>query len=396
MKIFTFIFSLVFLLNTSYSADSPNIGSGDNTERSVGAKLVCSDANFWGSNLINNVCWSCIFPIRMMGSKGLSFGSENKAPKGSTSKAVCACKDGLGVPTPGITASMFEPARVVEVVKAPYCSPIYGKSLDMGGDKSYDKMGNQGLNSQNHRLEGSKKLGFYNVHYYSFPLLYMLNIAGIPNCNPDGRLGFDIMGFSEFNPTWNDEEMGFFANPESVIFGNPMARLACVGDCVMSNFDRPNDKLFWCAGCWGNLTPHSGYFSPSTSISNNTSLLSLRALSLQFRTGMEMKTFGDDSVSGKCSAKFWPFVPKTQYKMSLVHPVPEASNTISTLSASDPKPTQTDEGEKYSLGDMVGKGKNCCHPLGKAPLLTGNEFRNIPGKDDYVYMLFRYKDCCVR
>jgi conjugal transfer pilus assembly protein TraU len=227
----------------------------------------------------------------------------------------------------------------------------------------------------------------------------MLNIAGIPNCNHDGMVSFGGLMFSEWVPTWNDEETGFFLNPESIIFGNPLAQLACAGDCAAATFGKPQDELFWCAGCWGSMTPHSGYFDGGTSMATSTSLLVTRALSLQFRMGMEKKTIGDKAVGGRCRGEYFPVLPKTQFKLSLVYPVPEASNTITAVTRPQPEDSTNSEtnkeGKKYNMDNLPNSGKNCCHPLGKSALVTGNEHRNIPGKDDYVYMLFRYKDCCV-
>lgn len=320
--------------------------------------------------------------------------SKYKAPKGSSKKVACACSDNWGIPEFGLTAAFFEPARLIELVKTPYCSPTLG-GIKINPD-SWALSGGKHGRSFNQRVGGVSQLAFYNHHYFAFPLMEMLNIVGAPSCVTDGRIDLSLIGISELNPLWNDEEMAFYLNPEAALYSNPVGQLACIGDCVTSNFGVPNEDLFWCAGCWGSLTPHSGYFDTDFSQSQGTSLLTVRTLSMLFRTGLETKTYGDNMTGGSCKAQYYPIIPKTQYKMNMLYPVSESKNTLEVVST--PAPTETAEGKEYNQNDLLppNSGKNCCHPLGKSTILTGNESRNIPSKEDSIYMLFRYKDCCIR
>nr|WP_323838272.1 TraU family protein [Klebsiella michiganensis] len=63
------------------------------------------------------MCWSCIFPMRIMG--------VGKAPEGAApSEPVCFCTDQNGVPEVGWQLSFFQPVKMVEVVQSPWCSPV--------------------------------------------------------------------------------------------------------------------------------------------------------------------------------------------------------------------------------------------------------------------------------
>ena len=85
------------------------------------AELTCPDAGLLSGKLLTDVCWSCIFPIRVA---GLPLGSGN-VPSGASNKSFCLCEDNLGVPRPGIVTSMWEPARLIELVRTPGCSPYW-------------------------------------------------------------------------------------------------------------------------------------------------------------------------------------------------------------------------------------------------------------------------------
>ena len=119
--------------------------------------------------------------------------------------------------------------------------------------------------------------------------------------------------------------------------------------------------MFWCAGCWGSLYPFTGNIPPNESPPRDSSLTATRAIAALHRRGLAQKTFGDAAL---CGGYIYPMIPKSQYKMSMLYPLAEASGT-------------------------------CCHPLGLSTMLWG-EWRNIPAVgEDFVYLLWRYTDCCL-
>ena len=87
-------------------------------------KLLCPDADFWGKKMFTGVCWSCLFPVRLLGMT--IFDDGNDLPDGATEKSFCTCDGNEGLPLFGVTAGAWLPARLIEVVRKPYCSPILG------------------------------------------------------------------------------------------------------------------------------------------------------------------------------------------------------------------------------------------------------------------------------
>jgi hypothetical protein len=76
-------------------------------------------------------------------------------------------------------------------------------------------------------------MSFYNVHYYAFPLLSILEMYMPKRCSPDGYADFDIIQLSEIDPTWTNDELAFFVNPEAAAVANPIAQAACTADAAL-------------------------------------------------------------------------------------------------------------------------------------------------------------------
>ncbi|WP_295457858.1 TraU family protein [uncultured Thiodictyon sp.] len=308
----------------------------------------CPDAKLFSAKLITDICWACLFPIRIA---GLSlFGGS--VPAGASRQPACLCNDGGGFPHPGLTISFWEPARLVELTRAPGCSPtLGGMRLPLGSKRLLGTSGKADYDSG----DG----GFQNYHWYAFPLLFLLDLFVDSRCNRDGIVDFDILYLSEIDPTWNDDELAFFTNPEAAWLANPVALAACLGDAAAATAGTPLDALFWCAGTWGNLYPFSGPQGTLGSRARATSLSLTRALAALHRRGLARRTMGDDAV---CKAPIDVVMKKTGYKISMFYPLPETQRA---------------------------------HVIGESPLRWG-EWRNIPGPgEDHVYMLWRWLDCCV-
>ena len=320
--------------------------------RSAYGSNVCPDAKLWSQRLFTDICWDCIFPIFIGGFP--IGGNADDAPSGrAKSKFLCLCEDGgpMGISI-GTPVGFWEPARLVELVRLPYCSPLLG-----------------GLRLQitNSRLLGGSSqvqhddsdLTFYNFHYFAFPLLVIMELMTIAECNADGFVDFDMMYLSELDPTWNDDELSFYTTPEVTLFANPFAQMACLGDAAMGLAGKTTDSLFWCAGNWGGLYPFTGNVLQNDSRPLVTSLAGARAIAALHRRGLAWKTMGDDAL---CGGYIYPTIPKSQYRMEMFFPVAESDDN---------------------------------HVIGETPFRWG-EWRNIPGYEDYVYLIWRWKDCCVR
>ena len=331
------------------------------------ADAGCPDANFW-QNLINDTCWDCFFPIRITGSSlgnadiqynkpagsggAVSVGGNGPAfPSSATSDAFCVCADPNGVPEFGFTLGAWFPTNMFEITRMPYCSPSLGGTY---------LNTNMRLMGGNKNISGENDKGFYQYHYFSYPMMFMLDMLSEPECNPGGYFDFDIMYLSELDPTWNEDELAFFTTPEIAIFANPVAMAACAGDAASASLGYPIDSLYWCAGSWGNLYPFTGNLNVYGSPPRDTALLATRALATMHRRGLAYATVGSGNL---CEASFAPMLPKSQYKMNQIYPMAEANGN---------------------------------HWIGQTPFIWG-EWRNIPATgEDFLHVLWRWTDCCLR
>jgi conjugal transfer pilus assembly protein TraU len=347
-KLAVFIVAMAWLLSALAPARSQTLPGGPT--QGVGRGVDCPDGNILGPRMITDICWDCIFPIRIAGIP-LVAGSRG-IPSRAGNQVGCFCRDGLGVPRPGLAVGMWAPSKLIELVRAPGCSPALGGLLLPGFDPLFrgtlgDATFNQGDAS------------FWHYHTWSFPVLAMLELFVEAECMAGGMHDFDLLYISELDPTWSDSGLAFFANPEAAILADPIVQAACAADAAAANLGRPVDELFWCAGSWGGLYPFVGTYNSPTSPVRVTSLLAARALAAQHRRGLAWRTMGNDAM---CRGVIDPMLPKSQYRMSMVFPLPEARGN---------------------------------HVIGESTFLWG-EWRNVPGRGpDPVYIIWRWTDCCM-
>ncbi|WP_231890674.1 TraU family protein [Methylomonas koyamae] len=322
------------------------VTAADTTTNSVDP--LCSDAELWSGKLITDICWSCLFPIR---AAGASLGGGT-VPSIATDEKFCFCTDSMNIPELGMTMGLWNPARLIEIVRNPWCSPA------LGGHK---------FSASNVRLIATtgkadfdaSEMSFFNYHYFAFPLTILLDLFWDGRCNSDGYRDFDLLYVSELDPTWNSDLLAFFTSPETALFANPVAISACVADAVAAATGNPLDALFWCAGAWGHMYPLSGISPTSYGTDPRiTSLLATRATASLHRRGLAWKTSGNDAL---CGGYIYPFIPKSQYRLSMFYPVAETDSN---------------------------------HAIGETTFKWGAG-RTYPGPgEDHLYLLWRWQDCC--
>jgi conjugal transfer pilus assembly protein TraU len=192
---------------------------------------------------------------------------------------------------------------------------------------------------------------------------------------------------SEIDPTWSEDELSIFTQPEVAVASNPLLQATCPVDCAAATFSGPVDRMWWCAGCWGNLYPFTGNVPSGGSPPRVSSLLATRALAALHRRGLAWRTTGNDVV---CGGDIYPMIPKQQYRMSMMFPIPEASNALRRPTPATRGGTGNPQIDEYEWT------QKCCHAIGVPTFLWG-EWRNIPAVgEDFVYLLWRWTDCCVR
>lgn len=303
------------------------------------------------TNPITDVCWSCIFPISI-GSFTVLEGVESYDTQNSPSP-VCAC--GAPIPRVGISVGFWEPIRLVDVVREPYCFVnLGGMKLDPGvhaahGAQSYD--------------DSTTRMGNYQVHWYQYPAIYWLKLISFAVCLENTE--FDIAMLSEFDPAWDDDLVNFVLFPEAALFGNPIAQGACAADCVAASTGKlPIDALFWCAGCQGSMYPMSGTISNQVS-PIQASLLLVERMTFKLHRLGDLR--GSMGIAATCGTYPMPIMDKSQYKSQMTYPV-----------------TASDKGGVFA-----------CNPFGRSTVLwESGKTRPVKG-EDFGYLVWRKRNCCA-
>jgi len=313
---------------------------------------------------VSDICWSCLLPISI-GSPptGIQIGKGSTPKKRDTknpSSPLCLCTK-AGVPVPGISIGFWEPVRLVDITRTPYCMVNLG-GLQFAGSNA-NKVSSYARGYGDHHAHRS----FYHVHYYIYPLIYWLELITDFICLEQST--FDVAYISELDVTWNDEKLQSLLNPEVFLFGSSIAQAACVIDCAAATVSLPRDEMFWCAGCWGNIYPFSGANSDHVGGIQSSSLYAARILAKMHRLGLAQETSTDQNTSltggGKLCRKSRAMkIKKSQYKLQMVNP--------------------------KSTSSGIG-----CFPLGLSDMLYSS-FKEYPyDGQDFGYLIFRKVNCCA-
>jgi conjugal transfer pilus assembly protein TraU len=252
---------------------------------------------------------------------------------------------------PGIAVGFWEPVRLVDVTKRPFCFPnLGGINIDLGMKIGTGKA----------PRSTSKAAATWHVHWYMYPLLAWLNLITDFICLEMGNL--DLLYLTEIDPLWEDDELSFLINPEAVLFANPIAIAACSADCVKSTAGLPFDSLFWCAGCQGGMYPLNGHIKSHVG-SVQSSLLATERFT--YKLHRQLLLNGTSGTEALCDSYKMPIIKKSQYRSQLTNPVPAT-------------------------------GKLGCSPFGRTSTLyeSGKEIP-VTG-EDFGYLIWRKRNCCVR
>lgn len=332
-------------------------------------------------NFISDVCWNCVFPIKIFGKAipGLGASANQDFASGPT-LPVCACLNQLKV---GAPMSMWEMAYIVDVHTEPGCMPaLGGLRIPMPwNDSQYGKIDADKV---------IRKGAFRHSTYYVSPMMYLLEIVLDDQCAD--RSPFDVGWQSEFDPTWDDDELALIKMPISFAFGSIPAVLAGGVDSAASQVGFPINEIFWQAGSLGPMYPITGNVKDYRSNDQLAQLIVTRMLAeahdMQEIAGLFGKGGGrsygcepgevgcNDSTEKQAMCAGSPasmppqiIMKKRQYKLQRLAPVPATS--------------------KIDFG-------SCCHPIGRNPILTevGTQVP-INGYKDFTYSVFRKRDCCA-
>jgi conjugal transfer pilus assembly protein TraU len=302
-------------------------------------------------NPFSDVCWECMFPIKVGFMEFKASGEE--AEKTRTSVCVCP-KPPFNQPTPGIVISFFEPARMADVTRHPFCLVNMG-GVELGTvDESNPKgRGTVALSEG----EGGLKNSFFHVHWYVFPVFALFELFSDLVCFENAR--FDVAFLTEFDPLWIRDEMALIINPEAILFGNPIAQLACAVDCTKASFGFSMDSLFWCAGCHGSIYPFTGSVPSHVSGVQATELALTKFMAHMHRMGLLNVYYG----ASACKAFPCPIIKKSMYKLQTLNPI---------------------------------VASNQCTPIGRSDFIHPRHSQReiIEGSMNYGYLIFRRRVCC--
>ena len=301
-------------------------------------------------NPITDLDWSCLFPITIGDIDVTGEESADKPDTDNPKLPICDCiQEKTGLPIPGIAIGFWEPVRMVDVTKRPFCM------VNMGGvniaPEGFSLLGT-GAHSpeENHAV--------WHLHWFINPVVGILNLFFDLTCLE--FTSFDLAYLTEFDPLFHDDELAFILNPEAILFANPIAQAACAADCVIATSGLPSDSLFWCAGCQGGIYPFNGNNTGHIASIQSTSLTVQKFIAKQHRSLQLWETSGEDALCHPIPA---PIVKKSQYRLQTTYPV-------------------------------VGSGRYACNPFGKSTVLH-DSFKEIPVTgEDFGYFIWRKRNCC--
>lgn len=304
-------------------------------------------------NPITDICWSCVFPLRVGGGAIVTDNQED-SPNNSAGSSVCACTSGANLRV-GLKMDFFEPARLFEAVRTPFCFPsLGGIMIDPGIDAPEHGRGKKD--------EKSTSLSFYQTHWYINPIFFWLQVMMDNSCLEQGD--FDLGYATEFDPLWDDDVLSFFLAPESALFANPIATVACTVDCVTASAGFPLSDMFWCAGCQGGIYPLTGHVPAHSGGVDASSLLMQRLTNKLHRQGLMWAASGDDGLCG-----FYPqmVMDRANYKSQLTYPIPNTQKVLG----------------------------RCCQPFGRTTFVWGAGKELPYVGEDFAYQIFRKRSCCA-
>lgn len=299
-------------------------------------------------NPITDICWSCVFPITLGGKAVNALGQEDTSNPGTS---LCTCTN---PPMVGVAIGFWEPVRLLDVTRAPYCLvSLGGIKMDPGIPAPIGEVRQQ---------EDLTRQSFWQAHWYTNPLLYWLKVLLDDRCLEEGSL--DVAYLTEVDPLWADDELTLILNPESFLFGGPAAQAVCAADCVASTAGFGLNSLFWCAGCNGSLYPLNGRVQAHVSSVQASSLIAERMAAKMHR---ELLVWAASGTDGLCGYYPQPVMDKSNYKFQMTYPVAQTGSS------------NTDG--------------RCCQPFGRSTLIYGAG-KQIPYLENYGYQIFRKRNCC--
>ncbi len=268
----------------------------------------------------------------------------------------CACCDGP-LCRPGTLIMFWEPHRIIETVKDPYCSPTASESsqLEEGevpGSELIEflkKLQLGGTHSDHVHTEDATV--FAQVHYLRHPELDEIIHDFDLECWEFSDLGFEYI--SEEDGDWQAVYSSSWW-PEAGLFANlPMVE-ACMADALTAQFGHPVDTLYWCMGAWGLLFNMNGHMNQDEYVTGNA------GLAARIVAHMGRRLYLWDAATDFCHAIPMPIWFKSYFKLQPL------------------RPTERD----FKI------------PIGQAPEFWSTALNTPWDGDNFAWLLWRRRICC--
>jgi len=259
-------------------------------------------------NPITDVCWWCLFPIRIGGIKiTLGYNNIDYSDVGSP---ICICMTPF--PRIGLTLSFWEAVRIAETVQRPWKFPDFCLDLSISGVPTGGTESSSTVNQPRYQ---------WQVHWIAYPVFEMLSLFMDFVCLE--HTGFDLGYVSELDPAWNDDFTALFVYPETLLFANQLTEFACLPDRALTAVKQFGlSPLFWCAGNWGSTYPFVKYISETDNPTVSSALAVAKVNAMLHRNFVAKKTIGSSALCGlDVSFTF----PKKQYKYQLAKPIRDST-----------------------------------------------------------------------
>jgi conjugal transfer pilus assembly protein TraU len=303
-----------------------------------------------GKNVVNMINGLInVFPVKL-GGITVFPGSPDYDDSGATILCVCNMPPPIFIRI-GIPLHYWDPGLVMEVVNQPWCSPTLGMSLPVGF--AGQSVGGDAIQENN-----NQPTTYMQTHLINFPLMALVGFFIDTLCLQ--TTGVDYLYLTEIDPLWQNNQWSVVLNPEALLFGNPIAHLACAVDAAFAVFNKNIDFLFWCAGSNGNVYPLSNGAHLVDRLSS-ARLLAEKTVYKLHRELLLWQTSGPAMIRGACMPYPFPIWKKNQYNFVALWP--------------------------------VAGGKR--HVVGRPVMLWGVG-ENLPyAGNSFSFQLYRVRDCCV-
>jgi conjugal transfer pilus assembly protein TraU len=370
------------------------------TTKAASAVAACSSAGSLSNTMTNSFCMDSMFPIRVMGSDMGTASDAVGSPPGAAVSSVCQCSEYVtGTPT-----GMWVPDRLIETVRQPGCSPVYGSGTGGAALRALVSSLDIGMGTDSIYGGGTGKqaaaAGFRHYNSWDLGLARTLNLP-VAACVPQADLETSVTSVIWWS---SDPTLQNLLYPEWIelsaldsVIGLLVEAASCIVASAPFGLGDParafDDFLYWQAGCWGLVLPATGHFTGRGSIDNSAGTAYKSTVASNRNGGYGMfHTIGD--IAAACGPYPVPYPQKSGFKHSMVFPVSESSSNTGANTGVMSGAASAAISSLGMVDEFNQMMSTCAHRIGASTLKWGTA-RTIPTEgEDQAYIGWRWVDCC--